>query len=70
MPTPGLTNPYRFDKPTKDPNAWVAPEHRVVALHMERRRGELIIELNPIFAYSRQNPPAHVIGNVRIRLLK
>lgn len=59
-----------FDKPSKDPNCWIAPEHLFVALYMERRRGELIIEPNPIFAYSRRNPPPHVPGNFRIRVLK
>lgn len=68
--TEKLTNPYRFDKPTDDPNAWVAPEHYFVALHMERRRGELLIELNPIFIYSRRNPPIWASGNVRLRTLR
>ena len=57
-----------FDRPTDDPCAWCAPEHYHVALYMERNRyGQLVIELHSIFAYSRENPPTWVAGNIRAR---
>lgn len=40
-----------------DPNAWVAPEHRRIAVSMNRtRKGELIIELPDILREVKQKP--------------
>jgi len=45
---------------------WVAPEHFRDAQSMTRNRaGELIIKLNPIFEYSRKNPPEFLAGAIR-----
>jgi hypothetical protein len=51
-----------------DPCRWTAPEHVHTARTMQRtKRGILIIELNPIFAYSRRNPPEFLIEAVRLK---
>lgn len=61
-----ITPKGSFDRPSKDPNCWCAPEHYHVAMFMERARsGQLIIELHSIFAYSRENPPTWIAGNIR-----
>lgn len=51
------------NRPT--PFDWVAPEHYRFAQHMTRRNGEFVITLNPIFEYSRKNPPAFLAGNIK-----
>lgn len=60
-----IFNPYCFDKPSQNPcNKWTAPEHSSMARIMRRTKrgkGELIIEENAIFAYSRMNPPAQLL---------
>jgi hypothetical protein len=44
---------------------WVAPEHWVVARNMIRIKGVLQIEKHPIFAHSRQAPPASLVKPVK-----
>tara|TARA_R110001606_G_scaffold20025_3_gene72652 strand:+ start:1750 stop:1989 length:240 start_codon:yes stop_codon:yes gene_type:complete len=63
-------------KPKKSPHDWIAPEHWSSAKTMRRVKiknseshkklypfGELVIQENAIFQYSRENPPAHISKN-------
>jgi hypothetical protein len=45
---------------------WIAPEHFHIARTMERVHGEFVITPHPIFQYSRENPPKHLVEAIRL----
>lgn len=56
-PYPTMNTIYEPRPKHIDPNAWVAPEHRRIAVSMNRtRKGELIIELPDVLREVKQKP--------------